>query len=268
MRKVFSVAMMAAALCLVGMTRDASATATITLIWGACGGGAGGCVGVGSSTLTVAAGGGQTLRLDIFMTHNESVTGLGTSEDGDPPGIVAHSFSVNFDTDLGNELNFTAGMAPVEWAGSDVNPGPLNTIYGPNIAGVDSTLDSTGANAGRINAFESLGFQPLPPTGLAYSVGTFSATAPASYRVGQAFFTVNAGAAFTDGADVFAGSFNGVNGNLDNTSDNAGPPGNDVTMNFGTASVNGIVIPEPGTVSLLGLGLVGLVVAGRRARRS
>jgi hypothetical protein len=35
---------------------------------------------------------------------------------------------------------------------------------------------------------------------------------------------------------------------------------------FNGASIN--VVPEPGTVSLLGLGLVGLILAGRRSRRS
>ena len=43
MRKVFSVALMAAMVCLVGMTKDASATITVTLEWGACAGGTGSC---------------------------------------------------------------------------------------------------------------------------------------------------------------------------------------------------------------------------------
>ena len=248
MRKVFSVAMMAAMVGLVGMTRDASATATVTLIWGACGGGAGGCVGVGTSTLTVAPAGGQTVRLDIFLTHDETA------------GLNGHVFSLNFDTDLGNELNFTGGMAPVEWAGSDANPGPLTDNYGPLTGGLGGTDESSGVLAGRINNYDSAGFTALPRTGATYSVGTFSGTAPASYRVGQAFFTVNP-SAFTDGNDVFSGAFSPFDGTENG---NAIP----VTMNFLGASVNGTVIPEPGTVSLLGLGLVGLVVAGRRARRS
>jgi hypothetical protein len=41
------------------------------------------------------------------------------------------------------------------------------------------------------------------------------------------------------------------------------------TIIYGNAAVNvGPEIPEPGTVSLLGLGLVGVVLAGRRSRRS
>jgi hypothetical protein len=250
MRKVFSVAMMAAMVGLVGMSRDASATATVTLVWGACGGGAGGCLGVGTSTLTVAPAGGQTLRLDIFLTHDEVI------------GIDAHVFSLNFDTDGLNELNLTAGMAPVEWAGTDTHPGNATELYGPFTAGLAGTVESgTVSPAGRINSYDSgtVLSTNLERTGLPYTVGTFTATAPASYRVGQAFFTVNAGGAWTDGDDVFSGSFNG---GFDVSANGNGA----ITMNFGGASVNGALIPEPGTVSLLGLGLVGLILAGRRAK--
>jgi hypothetical protein len=249
MRKVFSVAMMAAMLSLVGISRDASATATVTLIWGA---GSAGTLGLGSGTVTVAPGGGQTLRLDIYLTHSE-VSGLG-----------GHAFSLNFDTDLGNELNLLGGaMAPAEWLGTDTNPGPPSDNYGPIglLPGPEGTVESSGAVAGRVNSYESgtVAATFLPRTGLAYSVGSYTATAPTSYRVATAFFAVNAGA-LTDGDDVFSGAFNGL---ADVTANGLNQP---VTMSFGNASVN--VVPEPGTVSLLGLGLLGLVLAGRRSRRS
>jgi len=134
--------------------------------------------GVGTSTLTLLPGGGQTLRLDVFLTHDEV------------SGLTAHVFSLNFDTDLRNELNFTGGMPPVEWAGSDANPGPTTDNYGPLTAGLGGTVESSGVFARRINSYDSAGFTVLPRTGLAYSVGTFMATAPARYRVAQVFFAV------------------------------------------------------------------------------
>ena len=108
-------------------------------------------------------------------------------------GLVAHSFSLNFDSAIENELNL-GPMAPTEWGGTDVNPGPsFFSIYGPFSTGVGSTVESGGPPAGRINNFESalntVTGEFLPPNGAAYTVGTFTATAPARYRVGQAFFT-------------------------------------------------------------------------------
>jgi hypothetical protein len=240
---------------LMGAARQAAAAATITLEWGACGGGAGGCAGVGTNTLSVFLPGGQTLRLDIFLQHDE-VTGLN-----------AHTFSLNFDTDGLNELNI-GPMATVEWLGTDTHPGLLTEIYGPFTAGVDGSVESgTVSPTGRMNSFESgtVLSTGLPATGVAYTVGTFTATAPARYRVAQAFFTVALNAAWTDGADVFSGSFNGL---FDISSNGLNQI---VTMNFGTASLNEIIdpaIPEPGPVALLGLGLVGLVLARRRSRRA
>jgi hypothetical protein len=255
MRKVFSVALMAAMVCLVGMTKDASATITISLVWSGCGGGAGGCTATGSDTITVNPGGGQTLRLDVFLSHDLT------------QGIAAEAFSLNFDTNGENELNLNAGtMGAIDWTGSDVHPGPASDVYGPIATGVTSHESPGPGSTGRVNSFDSgFGVSAYLPDNIGtYSVGTFVGTAPASYRVGQAFFTVNGAA--TDGADVFAGLFAAADefvDGLNNTLNNASPPG---TFVFGTATIN--LVPEPGTVSLLGLGLVGLVLAGRRNRRS
>jgi hypothetical protein len=165
---------------------------------------------------------------------------------------------------LGNELNLTAGMAPVEWTGSDVDPGPGVSTYGPFTVGL-TILESTGALGGRVNSFASGGLTGvvLPATGVAYSVGTNSATAPARYRVGQVFFTTTTQVT-NDGRDVFAGLFNGVFDLIFDGNGNTVAPG---TIVIGTASVNlGPAIPEPGTVALLGLGLVVLFLARRRRR--
>jgi hypothetical protein len=245
---------MAAMVAFVGMTKDAGAAITISLEWGACGGGTLGCTATGGNTITVNPGGGQTVRLDVYMTHNLDTT--------DGFGMESHTFSLDFDTSLENELNL-GPMAQAEWAGSDVDPSPtVSNLYAPLTPGM-TTRESSGAVVGRINSIESAGFANLPENGITYSVGTFSATAPARYRVAQAFFTVTGAA--TDGVDIFAGLFNlGFDQFI--VGDGLGTIINPGTITFGSATIN--VVPEPGTVTLLGLGLVGLVLAGRRSRRS
>jgi PEP-CTERM motif len=247
MRNAISALLAAGLLSLVGVARDASATITFTLEWGACSA----CTGLNTDTITVDPGGGQTLRLDVYMSHDLA------------QGFAIHSVSLNFDTDLD-----LGPMVSSEWGGTDVNPNPaVSDAYSPLSTGV-TTAESPGPGGpGRINSYESgalIGV--LPANGLAYSLGTHTATAPARYRIGQAFFTVNAGAPLgDDGFDVFSGAFN-LPGIIDTIFDGNGTEVPQGTILYGNAAVN--VIPEPGTVSLLGLGLIGLVLTGRRARRS
>ena len=125
---------------------------------GACGGGTGCGGGLNTNTIEVNPGGGQTLRLDIFLSLDET------------SGLIAHAFSLGFDTVLDNELNIS--MAPVEWSGTDGNPGPVTDVYGPFTSGIGGTVESTNLVAGRLNSYESASVTTLlPRTGAAYTVG-------------------------------------------------------------------------------------------------
>jgi len=238
MRKVLSVALMAAMLCLVGMTRDAGATITFSIVWsGTSSLDPGAIASIGTSTMNNAAA-GDILTMQIRMTLTQT--------------IAAHAMSINFDTDLADELNL---IGAGEWSGSSFGTGTMATTYATLTPGVTSTVESSGIIAGRINSYESgqLTGPGFLPTG--------------SYVIGTAKFMVT-GNVVTDGNDVFTGLFNTlVDGVADNTPPGGAPiPFGSSLFVFNNGEVN--AIPEPGTVSLLGLGLVGLVLAGRRSRRS
>ena len=80
-----------------------------------------------------------------------------------------------------------------------------------------------------------------------------------SFKIGEIWFEAQPSLG-TDGADAASGFFNV---GFDGAFDNAGSP---VAMNFGNAAVD-LWGPEPGTATLLGLGLLGLTLAGRRHRK-
>jgi len=225
MRKVFSVALMAAMVCLVGMTRDAGATVTISLVWS-------GTTGVGvTGGNVIDANPGDVLSLDLVLTHDEAT------------GVSSHGISVNFDSDLGDELNLLDAAA---WSGLSYMLVMATANYAPLGAGVGPNIESSMVAGGQIGTYESAttATQGIP-------IGT--------YVIGTARFLVTANVA-TDLDDLFTGLFRVGDDGLFN---GAGLP----TVNvFGTGAVN--LVPEPGTASLLGLGLVGLVLAGRRSRRS
>jgi hypothetical protein len=113
-------------------------------------------------------------------------------------------------------------------------------------SGVSTVVESTTAATGFVYTFEAgtLG------NGLLASFGAF--------QIGEIVFSVNPSVT-NNGADFAAGFFNfGADGVYDNA-------GSSVTMVFNGAGVDAFG-PEPGTATLLGLGLVGLAVAGRRSR--
>jgi len=232
MRKVFSVALMAAMVCLVGMTKDAGANVTFSMVWASTTG-----TGVGVGTNSIFVDPGDVLVLSIIMQTDQTLGG--------------HGVSINFDTDLGNELNLFNPNGGQEWSGTSFGTTTMVSNYASIVPGLGPppAVESTGAVAGRINTWES-GVLSGP---LFLPVGT--------YTIGTAKFVANA--ASIDGSDLFLGLFNvGVDEVLNNLNL---PIGTTPGVTYGTASVN--FIPEPGTASPLGLGLMGLVLAGRRNRR-
>jgi len=151
--------------------------------------------------------------------------------------ISSYSMSVEFDTDLLNELDVVSVFQPATVTG--LFGGPLTTTGTP--AAVDSTIGS----AGSIMSFAG---STTVGSGIVNSGATSF-----DVIIGSITFLATSSVA-TDGPDAFTGFF-AVG---DQLTDNAGVP--HTHLGFGDLSVN--VVPEPTSVVLLVLG--GLMLVRRR----
>lgn len=236
MRKVFSVALMATMACVFGLAQSANAGTTIDVVFQDAitptgitinaGDPGPGCTFTGYYHRTVATG--RCMNVMLYTT--------------DP--LIGVGVSVDYDNDNG-----LAVMGVREWAGVGVSFNKLGTLQkscGPAGPVVD--------NGGIIQQFDCIIPPPNAPPSLA----------PGTYRMGTIIWDTSGTVAGGDNLEVIAAVIAGgdgvgavINGNILDTT---------ALVVVRSHILNLNIIPEPGTASLLGLGLVGLILAGRRSR--
>ncbi len=230
MRKLTLIALMAS-ISFLGFSSVASATSVGLAIVGTAAGGAG-IFSSTASSVTLNVSGSATLTVDVQV-------------DIDSRGLAGLFMSLKFDTDGENEVNVVS-FTELSWAFVNMM-GATTSELGQLTTGINSTQESAAAVEGQLYTFEgqSLG------TGPANTTLTFA----------RVVFSTNSANVATDGDDIFSGTF------FPGEVVGCNSPGCDITssVSFGGIAVN--LVPEPGTISLLGLGIGALVLAGGRRGR-
>jgi hypothetical protein len=183
-----------------------------------------------AATNTVTVNAGDQLTMALRMRNDQTMT------------IAV--FSTNYDLDGDNELDV---VSQFQWGGVALNK-QATDAFAPVGAFSPTTATFVGSFQGSTTNFG--GPRVLPAAGGAFAGG---------YQMGTIVWKVGGGVN-NDGADVISGLLNfGIDGFFNATFDDMAN-----LVLFNSATVN--AVPEPGTAMLLGLGLVGLVLAGRRSR--
>ena len=171
---------------------------------------------------------GDTMRFAITM-------------DVDSDGVNAWSLDLAWDSGLQNALTLDAHAAPASFYRGFVDPGPPPTTIGYTVLGSTGTQQSSPTETGYVRQVAGGIAQVLTDT-----------ISDTSFRAGTATFTIDG----TVQSNVALGFFLGDGNAMGNSASTF------ITPNFGSWIIN--QTPEPGTTFLMGLGLLGLALAGRR----
>jgi hypothetical protein len=230
---MFSVALMATLACALGLAQSANAGVTIDVVFQDA---------TVPSGITVLPGDAAAPGCTFTGYYGTVVTGvrcmdviLTTTDDW-----IGMGASVTYDSNNGLAL---ASM--YEWKGFGVSFNKLGTAI--NNCGVPGGIVDKG---GIIQSFDCIVAPPNAPP----------QSGPGTWRIGTILWDTSATTLGTEAVSAFIDPlFDGfiavIDGNIIDIS---------ASMVVGTHILT--IIPEPGTASLLGLGLVGLILAGRRSR--
>jgi hypothetical protein len=160
----------------------------------------------------------------------------------DADGVNAWSVDLGWDSGLENALTLNASTQPTSYYNGFGNPSPPPTTIGYTAGTTGATQQSSPLQSGHVYAVSGATTQDFNLT-----------IASTSFRAGTATFTID-GTAQTNVALGFLRTDGASMGNSNSEF---------ITPTFGSWIIN--QAPEPGTTLLMGLGLVGLALAGRRS---